>query len=220
LPPSQKVISLKGNNSKYVTFSGAANLISCTGSTQGTIEEFTIVDAGNGLVALKGSNNKFVSVGSDNLLYCSASAIGTKEKFTMEDLSGALSFKGFNNLYVSSDNGATTGMPCTRKTAQAWEYFNWTYIRDNVIISVATDELAANGYKVFPNPARNTINISSTLNRHPSIIIYDLGGKEVIHTTLIGSDKSIDLNSIPNGVYLMRIIESEQSVSVKFIKAN
>jgi aryl-phospho-beta-D-glucosidase BglC (GH1 family) len=220
IPPSQKVISLKGNNSKYVTFSGPANLISCTGSTQGTIEEFTIVDAGNGLVALKGSNNKFVSVGSDNLLYCSASAIGTKEKFTMEDLSGALSFKGFNNLYVSSENGATTGMPCTRKTAQAWEYFNWTYIRDNVIISVATDELAANGYKVFPNPARNTINISSTLNRHPSIIIYDLGGKEVIHTTLIGSDKSIDLNSIPNGVYLMRIIESEQSVSVKFIKAN
>lgn len=221
IPPSQKVISLKGNNGMYVTFSGAESLMTCTKATQGTTEEFTIVDTGDGLVALKGSNGKYVSVnGTNNLLYCSASEIETNEKFTMTDLSGAVSLKGFNNLYVSSENGATTGMPSNRTTAQAWEYFNLTYIKNKDIITSITDEPEASDYKVFPNPAQTTINISSTLNRHPSIIIYDLDGRAVIHTSLTGSNKSIDLSSIPNGIYLMRIIESKKSRSVKFIKTN
>lgn len=222
--PSEKVISLKGNNSKYVTFSGADNLIVCSATTQRSTEEFSVVDAGNGLVALKGSNGKYISLnGTNNLLYCNASVIGTNEKFILSDLCGALSLKGYNNLYVSSDNGAITGMPCSRTTAQAWEYFNWTYIRDNDIVTGITDVLAANGYKVFPNPTQNTINISSissTLNKRPLIIIYDLSGKAVINTSLTESKKSIDLSSIRNGVYLMRIIEPKKSITVKIIKAN
>ena len=222
--PSEKVISLKGNNSKYVTFSGADNLIVCSATTQRSTEEFSVVDAGNGLVALKGSNGKYISLnGANNLLYCNASVIGTNEKFILSDLCGALSLKGSNNLYVSSDNGAITGMPCSRTTAQAWEYFNWTYIRDNDIVTGITDELAANGYKVFPNPTQNTINISSissTLNKRPLIIIYDLSGKAVINTSMTESKKSIDLSSMRNGVYLMRIIEPKKSITVKIIKAN
>jgi hypothetical protein len=222
--PSEKVISLKGNNSKYVTFSGADNLIVCSATTQRSTEEFSVVDAGNGLVALKGSNGKYISLnGANNLLYCNASVIGTNEKFILSDLCGALSLKGYNNLYVSSDNGAITGMPCSRITAQAWEYFNWTYIRDNDIVTGITDVLAANGYKVFPNPTQHTINISSissTLNKRPLIIIYDLSGKAVINTSLTESKKSIDLSSMRNGVYLMRIIEPKKSITVKIIKAN
>jgi hypothetical protein len=222
--PSEKVISLKGNNSKYVTFSGADNLIVCSATTQRSTEEFSVVDAGNGLVALKGSNGKYISLnGTNNLLYCNASVIGPNEKFILSDLCGALSLKGYNNLYVSSDNGAITGMPCSRTTAQAWEYFNWTYIRDNDIVTGITDVLAANGYKVFPNPTQNTINISSissTLNKRPLIIIYDLSGKAVINTSLTESKKSIDLSSMRNGVYLMRIIEPKKSITVKIIKAN
>jgi aryl-phospho-beta-D-glucosidase BglC (GH1 family) len=222
--PTQKVISLKGNNNKYVTFSGADNLMTCTEARQGSTEEFTVVDAGNGLVALKGSNGNYVSVnGTGNLLYCNVSVIGTNEKFTLTDLCGALSLKGYNNLYVSSDNGATTGMPCSRTTAQNWEYFNWTYIRNELIATGISDLPEANRYKVFPNPAQNSINISSIpsgLNSHTSVIIYDLSGRAVIHTLLTGSQNTIDISNIPDAVYLMRIIESQKSISVKFIKAN
>jgi hypothetical protein len=221
VPPSEKVISLKGNNSMYVTFSGANNLMTCTKATQGTTEEFAIVEAGNGLVALRGSNGLYVSVnGTNNLLYCNASAIGSNEKFTMKDLCGALSLKGYNNLYVSSDNGATSGMPCNRTTAGGWEYFNWTYIRNNNIITGITELLAANGYKVFPNPAQNIINITSSLNKKPHLIIYDLGGRTVIQTSLTGNQKSINISNLPNGVYIIRIIESQKSFSVKFIKTD
>ena len=224
IPASQKVISLKGNNNKFVTYSGFDNLVTCTKATPGITEEFTLVDAGDGLVAFLGSNGKYISVNStNNLLYCSASEIGINEKFTLKDLSGAVSIKGYNNFYVSSENGAATGMPSNRTAAQAWEYFNITYIRDNDIITDLKDPFTIEGYTVFPNPAQNTINISpfpSTLKGQTSVIIYDLSGNVVIHHSLGESSQAIDLSGISNGVYLMRILESHKSISLKFIKAN
>lgn len=220
--PSQKLISLKGNNGRFVTFSGTDNLLTCTKSSQGTNEEFIVVDAGNGLIALKAKNGKYVSLNaSNNLLYCNASEIGLNEKFTMTDLSGALSFKGSNNLYISSADGASTGMTCDRNTAQAWEYFNWTYLQNVDIVTSITDELAENGYKVFPNPAQRSINVSalsSSLSKNPTIIIYDMGGKAVINTTIKSATKNIDLSSLQSGIYLMRIVEPQKSFSIKFIK--
>ena len=220
--PSQKLISLKGNNGRFVTFSGTDNLLTCTKSSQGTNEEFIVVDAGNGLIALKAKNGKYVSLNaSNNLLYCNASEIGLNEKFTMTDLSGALSFKGSNNLYISSADGASTGMICDRNTAQAWEYFNWTYLQNVDIVTSITDELAANGYKVFPNPAQRSINVSalsSSLSKNPTIIIYDMGGKAVINTIIKSATKNIDLSSLQSGIYLMRIVEPKKSFSIKFIK--
>lgn len=224
LPASQKVIYLKGNNSKYVTFSGTDNLMTCTKVTPGATEEFTIVDAGDNLVALKGNNGKYVSVNSsNNFLYCQASAIGATEKFTLKDLSGAVSLKGFNSRYVSSENGATTGMPANRITAQAWEYFNITYLRNKEIITGVSDPLSPHGYGVFPNPAKNTITVSSVLNalNAPfSAVIYDLTGKAVTHASLDGLHKSIDLSGIPDGVYFIKIIEPQKSTTLKFIKAD
>lgn len=221
VPVSYKVISLKGNNGKYVTISGAGNLMTCTATLQNSNEEFVVVDAGNGLVALKGGNGKYVSVNSgDNLLYCNASAIGTHEKFAMKDLSGALSLKGYNNLYVSSENGATWGMPANRPVAQAWEYFNWTYIRDEYPLPTGIMDLPGEErFSVFPNPARDAVNVySSAPINHAAVIIYDLAGREVILDALEGSQKQIDLGNIPDGVYWMRIIESSKSYTLKFVK--
>lgn len=222
VPESKKVISLKGNNGKFVTYSGANNLLTCTSTTQGNTEEFSIVDVDSGLVALKGNNGKYVSYGTDNLLYCTASEIGISEKFTMTDYCGVISLRGNNNLYVSSENGATSGMPINRQTAQAWEYFNWTYIRDlEDIVTSIQEELGNSGFKLFPNPAQNIINISSlALNGNISIIIYDLTGKIVIKTTLKGSQSTINIESIPTGIYLMTIIDSSKSNTFKFIKSN
>jgi hypothetical protein len=89
------------------------------------------------------------------------------------------------------------------------------------IVTSVTDELAANGYKVFPNPVQRSINVSalsSSLSKNPTIIIYDMGGKAVINTTIKSANKNIDLSSLQSGIYLMRIVEPQKSFSIKFIK--
>ena len=166
IPPTHKIITLKGNNGNYVTFSGPDNLMTCTKAWPGSNEEFELFELGNGQVALKGRNGKFVTVnGSDSKLYCSASQITPNEKFILKDLCGALSLKGYNGLFVSSNDGALTGMLCNRVIPQAWEYFNWTYVRDVSAVNGIAELLADNGYKVFPNPVHNTLHISPNL-RH------------------------------------------------------
>jgi hypothetical protein len=74
-------------------------------------------------------------------------------------------------------------------------------------------------FSVFPNPARDAVNVySSAPINHAAVIIYDLAGREVILDALEGSQKQIDLGNIPDGVYWMRIIESSKSYTLKFVK--
>lgn len=222
IPRTQKVINLKGNNGYYVTFSGPDNLLSCAKVWPGSNEEFVLVELDDGQMALKGSNNKYVTVnGSNGKLYCNASQISTNEKFTIKDLCGALSLKGYNGLYVSSNDGASTGMTCNRVTPQAWEYFNWTYLRDIDAISGKTEKFRLSGFKVFPNPAHNTIHVSSeatVFNGRILIAVYNLDGKMLIQFNMIEPLASIDLSGFPAGIYMLKIIESGRSFSMKFIK--
>ena len=79
---------------------------------------------------MKGANGKYVTLNlSDNKLYCNGTTIGNYQKFILNNLSGTMyTIKGFNNLYVSSENGATTGLTCTKNSPGGWEYFNWAIL--------------------------------------------------------------------------------------------
>ncbi|MDA0315359.1 MAG: T9SS type A sorting domain-containing protein [Bacteroidetes bacterium] len=124
---------------------------------------------------------------------------------------GARSFSIWNGL--TGDQVFDSKNELGKKASEALVY-------DDATSDDKGTEPKANGYEVFPNPAQNTINISSSLNTHPLIIIYDLNGRAVIQTSLTELDKSIDLSSNSDGVYLMRIIETKKLISVKIIKAN
>ncbi len=217
VPVVAKVISLKGNNNKYVTISGTDNLMSSTSSMVGATEEFTLVDLGNGLTALKGKNGKFVTLNTgDNKLYCNGDTIENSQKFTVENLNGLYMIKGSNNKFISSENGSTAGLTCTRSVPGGWEFFNWNIIA-NPTYGIP-DIPVTSTFEIFPNPAQNTLYISSSENRQASLIIYDLSGHALINSNFIGNQKNIDLTGISNGIYFMKIIEGNKMEIIKFIK--
>ena len=216
VPTFLKVVSLKGNNEKYVTFSGANNLMTCTSGFVGGAEEWALVDAGNGLYALKGNNNLYVSLNpSERKLYCNSSNIGTNEKFTLENLNGVYSFKGSNNLFVSSENGSTAGLSCTRTAAAAWEFFNLNIVR---MLATSIPNVSAATFKIFPNPTQTALNISSPKDRNAALFIYDMTGRILIHSTFMGKQKSIDVSNISSGLYILNLIEDNKMETVKFSK--
>jgi endoglucanase len=213
------IIYLKGNNAKYVTFSGADNLMSSTSTNSNTNEKFTVVDAGNGFIALKGSNGLYVTLNtSSNTLYCNSSTIGDYQKFTLEDLCGVYSIKGFNNLYVSSENGSASGITCTRTAPAGWEYFNWGVTGTIEVLGTKSFENSTNLFGLYPNPAQNAITISSKLEEDLAVKIYDMNGRELINTSLQGKQNSIDVNQLNLGVYLMKISGADKTETIKFIK--
>lgn len=82
----------------------------------------TIPDAGG--FALRASNGKYLRLNTtDSKLYVDAANIGTDERFHLKNLSGTRSLQGPNGLYVSSEDGSTDGLSCTRSYPAGWEYF-------------------------------------------------------------------------------------------------
>lgn len=72
----------------------------------------------------------------------------------------------------------------------------------------------SNIISIFPNPANNLIKIQS-VNGISSVAIYDMLGKNVIKD----DDNSIDVSSLSQGMYIIRITDSNQKAyTSKFIK--
>jgi hypothetical protein len=78
--------------------------------------------------------------------------------------------------------------------------------------------------KVYPNPAAGNLNISIAVEQ-PQLIncsINDITGKVLstytIYATSTGSLNSIDISSLPKGVYTLQLNGSKGSIMHKFIK--
>lgn len=122
--PIGKVISLKGFNNQFVSGENGNKAMWCNRATKGDWENFTVIDAGNGKVALQ-SMSKYVS--SENgvaAITCSSTTIGDLEKFDwIVNPDGKISLRGNNGKYISSENG-TVAMTCDRSTVSGWEAFS------------------------------------------------------------------------------------------------
>ena len=99
--------------------------MNCNRTARNRWERFTIIDEGNGLVSIMGSNGRYVS--SENgtqPMTCNKTSSGASEKFILENQGGNnFAIKAnINGRYVSSENG-TKPMICNRTSARAWEVF-------------------------------------------------------------------------------------------------
>ena len=71
-----------------------------------------------------------------------------------------------------------------------------------------------NDFNIYPNPVTNYLNIS-TLNSDFKIQIYSLLGSKLIE---YNNAKRINVESLDNGVYLIKIINQNHIYSKFFVK--
>lgn len=77
--------------------------------------------------------------------------------------------------------------------------------------------IASEKIRIYPNPARNQINITSA-GKIKSIVIYTLSGK-VMMETFPGSDKeTIDISGLPEGMYFLRTYYDNAFETSRFVK--
>lgn len=82
-------------------------------------------------------------------------------------------------------------------------------------------ELIINSIEVYPNPTSSLINISINNQQGISnyqIMLYDLTGKLLIKEHFTKDLNSIDISSVPNGMYFLSIIENDNRTVKKIIK--
>ena len=121
--PVGQTITLKGSNGLYVSGENGTTAMNCNRTTAQAWEQFLVVDAGNGKVALQSMSKYVSSENGTQAITCNRTSFGGWEEFNwINNPDGTISLLGNNGLYVSSENG-TQAMTCNRATAGAWESF-------------------------------------------------------------------------------------------------
>jgi endoglucanase len=77
-------------------------------------------------ITLFGSNSRYVNgMNGTAPMQCVSTAVGTWEKFLVVDAGGGKVALRSMNKYISSENGAASGITCNRATVGGWEAFDW-----------------------------------------------------------------------------------------------
>jgi polyhydroxybutyrate depolymerase len=82
---------------------------------------------------------------------------------------------------------------------------------------------ANENFLVYPNPANNILNIQFRLLQPAkgSVTLYDVAGKTVLSTMLPNKTEgilSLNTNSVPAGVYILKISDDSEIISKKIVK--
>lgn len=78
------------------------------------------------------------------------------------------------------------------------------------VVGLADDELQEDQIRVYPNPTSGLVALRGNLEGH-SVQVFDLTGKRVPRE--ISGNKTIDLSQLPNGLYMVRVVNEANGTS-------
>ncbi len=175
--------------------------------------------------------NGCVKVGSYNVLPFSCGAFsvsvtGTNAtSFTAEDGSASAAVTGLAGPYTYLWNtGATTpsisglrlGAYAVEVTAGSGNCVAWGYFPTTAPTGIDNLKPANTLVNVFPNPSTGVFTVDLNSNEKTTIQIYNLMGKLVYAKETSMISNAIDLSSLAQGVYSLKVV-SEKSYGVKQI---
>jgi endoglucanase len=223
--PIGQTIWLRGNNNLYASGENGTTAMRCNRTSVGGWEQFTVVDAGGGKVALR-SMSKYVS--SENgtaAITCNRTTIGDWEKFDwIINADGKISLRGNNGRYISSENGVAA-MTCTRTSIGGWEAF--TYGTGTPSGRISTDAPAAEvedesfTIAYYPNPVTDHLSYQlPSKTRTHAVKVTDTFGRETF--TAFYNDyrmhNTIDVSGWATGMYVVRISNGHFQKTFKILK--
>ena len=121
------------------------------------------------------------------------------------DLSPSGSSLDYETRYVLFNNK----IYFAARTGTASELF---VMDENCILGIETNQSLA--FTIYPNPAKNLINID-TASEIEKIDIYNSLGQRV--NSVVGNKKEVDVSTLSNGIYFLNITTTDQFQTVKRI---
>jgi beta-glucanase (GH16 family) len=219
--PIGQTITLRGNNNLYVSSENGTMPMRCNRTTAQGWEQFTVVDAGGGKIALRSVSKYVSSENGASAITCNRTNFSDWEKFDwIVNADGKISLRGNNGRYISSENGAAN-MTCTRTTIGGWEAFTWTAVSGTSSARVKTDQtddtaeqLVANEEQlsVFPNPGKGAVTIR--VAKPSQVNIIDIKGNSVMEENV---NESVTIDNLSPGLYMVNMKNGTTRKSKKLI---
>ncbi|WP_417871839.1 T9SS type A sorting domain-containing protein [Winogradskyella sp.] len=99
--------------------------------------------------------------------------------------------------------------------------FNPPIITNTVNTEIAEplsiDEVSAETIKLYPNPAKDTIQITSN-QVIEALTVFDINGRELQSLEISTTDYNLDISNLSKGVYFIELLSGESKFIEKFIK--
>ena len=83
--------------------------------------------------------------------------------------------------------------------------------------ALSINELIAQTTEIYPNPAKNVLNIVSYTVGIDKVNIYNVNGQLVLNTDVNNNQKTINISSLESGIYIVDILSENTSVKRKLI---
>ena len=127
--------------------------------------------------------------------------------------------------YLAIDQGPIINMIENHRTGLLWKYFmenseitaaldKMGFVKDST--GVSNEEWRVQQIEIYPNPVRNRLSIDLVFQEDAHYIIYSIEGK-LLRQGIIYND-SIDLESLTEGIYYLKIQTSNRSFATRFVK--
>ena len=126
--------------------------------------------------------------------------------FSSNDLS-IISQMKFDGQFASDGLAADT-------TIRSDVYLDNIYFYKGTTASI--DDVNSN-FNVYPNPVKNTFNISAGV-MVDQVSIFDLTGRQVLRATPKAESFSLDVSDLNKGMYLVSVKAGEQELTTKLVK--
>ncbi|MDC0637436.1 T9SS type A sorting domain-containing protein [Flavobacteriaceae bacterium] len=125
-------------------------------------------------------------------------------------------------IFDSNGDGLLSGNGVTLVDSQGTELFysagdygSGTRETFGYQVALGVNDNASIGAIVYPNPAKNTLNISGA--ESASIDIYDVTGRVVMQRGQLDNNAALDISSLNTGVYFVRLVNNGQTQTEKLI---
>ncbi|MFM9988152.1 T9SS type A sorting domain-containing protein [Flavobacterium sp.] len=89
---------------------------------------------------------------------------------------------------------------------------NWAYVTNGTL---GTQKNSISGLKIYPNPAKNLLNITSDSFETKTVAIYNVLGAQVLSANV--TNAPINVASLSKGVYVVKITEEGKTATRKLV---
>lgn len=123
---------------------------------------------------------------------------------------------------INAKNGLPVG---TNIDNRAGIYFDGNpvvltnFTRNTIGLPLSTEPISSTeNTRIYPNPVSKELNISTLTINYEALTISNIWGQEILNMSLTQQDFKINVQSLPAGVYYLRLLASNKVEVLKFVK--
>lgn len=210
------ISTLKGQTS---LFSGVLQLLPTANATiasSGNSVTPQVVTAANIIANIEAYESKLVRI--NNSTFTAADGVATFTVNTNNNLNDGTSDIVFRTSFAEANYiGQVIPTGAANRVVLVAEFNGTAQVvsRNLADVTLSRNSNEIKGLKVYPNPAKNTLYVTSDSFEAKEVQLYDVLGKSVLNTKTVNN--TVNISSLSKGVYVVKITEEGKTATRKIV---